>query len=258
MSVKISAVIITFNEESNIEDAIRSVIWVDEIVIVDSESTDRTRELAESLGARVLINPWPGFSAQKQFAVDQAVNEWILSLDADERVSEALKNEINEIRTSGATADGYRIPRLSYYMGRAIKHGGWYPDLQLRLFDRRMGKWNGAVIHESVRMSAQAKVDRLRGDIIHFTVKDTTEHLKMIRERYAPLGAKKMFEEGRRTSTIKAALSTWFAFIRGYFLKLGVLDGLAGFYIAYFAARHTFLKHRILLEILNKDKDSRP
>ena len=255
--MKISAVIITYNEERNIEDALRSVSWADEIVVVDSESTDRTRAIAESLGARVLINTWPGFSEQKQFAVEQATNDWILSLDADERLSETLQKEILAIQKDGGSMDGYRVPRLSYYMDRPIRHGGWYPDLQLRLFDRTKGRWNGAVIHESVQMSEDAKVGRLSGDILHYTVEGPGYHNRMIAERYAPLGAQKMFEEGRRTSPVKAAFAAWFSFVRAYFLKLGLLDGFAGFCVAYFAAHHTFMKHSILLERQNEDRVSR-
>lgn len=247
--MKISAVIITFNEEKNIADAIRSVSWADEIIVVDSESTDRTCELAESLGATVFVNPWPGFSAQKQYAVDRAANDWILSLDADERVSKPLEDEIRGIQKDGAKAEGYRIPRLSYYMGRAIKHGGWYPDLQLRLFDRRKGRWNGAVVHESVALQNGNVSGRLKGDLIHYSVESAAHHQRMIKERYAPLGARKMYEEGRRTSPLNAVLSAWFAFVRAYFLKLGFLDGFPGFCIAYFAAHHAFMKHLLLIEI---------
>jgi glycosyltransferase involved in cell wall biosynthesis len=250
--VKISAVLITFNEEKNIEDAIRSVSWADEVVVVDSESTDRTRALAERMGARVLINPWPGFSVQKQLAADAATNEWILSLDADERVSDSLRNEIAQLRKRGAEFDGFRIPRLSYYMGRAIKHGGWYPDMQLRLFDRRRGSWNGAVVHESVKMDDSAKIGRLRGDIIHYSVEGPSDHRRMIEQRYAPLGAEKMLKDGRRTSIVNTVLSSWFAFARAYILKLGILDGVAGVWIAYFAAYHAFLKHSILLELQSR------
>lgn len=252
--MKISAVIITYNEEKNIEDAIRSVSWADEVVVVDSESTDRTCQLAEKLGARVLIRKWPGFSAQKQFAVDAANNEWILSLDADERVSDRLRDELLVLKASGVNADGYKVPRLSYYMGKAIKHGGWYPDLQLRFFDRRRGEWNGQVVHESLRMCAGAVVGILHGDLLHFSVESREHHEQMIVERYAPLGAQNMYEAGRRSSPIKALLASWFSFIRGYFLKAGFLDGAAGFYIAYFAARHTFMKHMQLIELQSKNR----
>ena len=251
--MKISAVIITFNEEKHIADAIRSVHWVDEIVVVDSESTDETRQIAESLGASVIVNKWPGFSAQKQLAVDRAAHDWILSLDADERVSDELRAEIESVRNaSGASADGYRIPRLSYYMDRPIRHSGWYPDLQLRLFDRTKGRWNGAVIHESVSMAPDTKVGRLRGEIIHYTIDDAANHRRIIAARYAPLGAQKMIDDRRRTSPVRAVFSSWFTFIRSYFLKLGILDGFPGLCIAYFAAYNTFLKHLILLEIQRK------
>lgn len=250
--MKISAVIIAFNEERHIADAIRSVEWTDEVIVVDSESTDATREIATSLGANVIVNPWPGFSVQKQFATDQASNDWILSLDADERISDELRKEIGRVRNGGGSAQGYKIPRLSYYMGRPIKHGGWYPDLQLRLFDRTKGRWNGAVIHESVKMLPGVEVGRLKSDIIHHTVDNAAQHQQMITERYAPLGARKMFDEGRRTSPIKAVFSAWFAFVRSYFLKLGFLDGFAGFCIAYFAAHNTFSKHLLLLELQSK------
>ncbi|HVF29890.1 MAG TPA: glycosyltransferase family 2 protein [Pyrinomonadaceae bacterium] len=246
--MKISAVIITFNEEKHIADAIRSVGWADEILVVDSESTDGTREIAASLGAVVIINRWPGFSAQKQLAVDRAANEWIFSLDADERVTDELRGEIESLRSGAAAADGYRIPRLSYYMGKAIRHSGWYPDHQLRLFDRRRGRWNGAVIHESVTMDPDAKVARLSGEILHYTAEDAAHHQRMVLERYAPLGAQKMLDEGRHTSPVNAAFAAWFSFIRAYFLKLGFLDGFAGFCIAYFAAHNTFLKHLMVIE----------
>ena len=180
MSVKVSAVIISYNEEKNIEDAIRSVSWADEVLVVDSGSSDHTREIAHSLGARVIVNSWPGFSEQKQLAADEAANDWIFSLDADERVSEELAKEIREVLNNNGNADGYRVPRLSYYMGRAIKHGGWYPDLQLRLFDRRKGKWNGRVVHESVQMSEGSKIQIMRADILHYSVESAEHHNKMI------------------------------------------------------------------------------
>ncbi|HUR97124.1 MAG TPA: glycosyltransferase family 2 protein [Pyrinomonadaceae bacterium] len=253
--MKISAVIISYNEEKNIKDAIRSASWADEVLVVDSQSTDRTREIAESLGARVVVNSWPGFSQQKQFAVDRAANDWIFSLDSDERVSPALEKEILELKNNKARADAYKIPRLSYYMGRAIKHGGWYPDLQLRLFDRRKGAWNGRIVHESFQMTAGSEVRKLSGHILHYSVDDAAHHNKMIAERYAPLGAQAMYREGRRTSRPNAVGSALFAFIRAYILKLGFLDGFAGFCIAYFAAHHTFMKHLMLMERLRTQRE---
>lgn len=253
--MKISAVIITFNEEKNIAEAIRSVEFADEIIVVDSESTDRTQEIAEALGARVIVNSWPGFAKQKQFAADQASHDWILSLDADERVSEPLCDEIVKIKSSTSRSDGYKIPRLSYYMGRAIKHGGWYPDRQLRFFNRTKGRWKDVLIHESVEMQADARIATLKHDILHYSVEGPAHHHQMIGERYAPLAAKQLFEAGRTTSPIAIVFRAWFSFIQTYFLKAGFLDGFPGFCIAYFASHHTFMKYLLLLE-MQKDRQS--
>ena len=247
--MKISAVLITFNEEANIADALHSVEWADERLVVDSKSTDRTIEIARELGARVITRDWPGFSKQKQFAVDSAENDWILSIDADERVTPELRGEIEGLRQRNELAEGYRIPRLSTYMGREIRHSGWYPDRQLRLFDRRKGRWNGRIIHESFELEPGAKTADLENHLLHFRVTDAAYHHKMIGERYAPLAARQMLESGRGTSKTKVLISGPAAFIRSYFLKLGILDGFPGYCIARFAAHNAYLKHLLLLEM---------
>lgn len=251
--MQISAVIIAFNEAEKIADAIKSVAWADEVLLVDSESTDKTREIAESLGAKIIVQKWLGFSKQKQFAVDSAAHDWILSLDADEKISDELKKEIFALKHLSETelADGYKIPRLSIYMNRPIRHSGWYPDWQMRFFDRRRGKWKEVLIHESVEMQKDAKIGKLSNDILHFSVENAAHHHRMIGERYAPLAAEQMFARGKRTSPVKVAVAGWAAFMRTYFLKLGFLDGFAGFCIAYFAAHHAFLKHLLLYERQN-------
>jgi glycosyltransferase involved in cell wall biosynthesis len=248
--MRISATIITFNEESNIKVACETVAWADEIVVVDSNSTDATREVAAASGARVITNNWPGFGAQKQFAVEQATGEWIFSLDADERVSDELKNSIQSLRTveESQLADGYLIARRTYYQQRWIRGGGWYPDRQLRLFKKSKGRWKERHIHESVQMDPVARVEKLSGDLLHFTSQDAAHHHRMIGERYAPLGALQMFEEGRRTSLFGVASAGPAAFIRSLILKGGIRDGFAGFTIASFAAHHAFLKHLMLWE----------
>jgi glycosyltransferase involved in cell wall biosynthesis len=248
--MKISATIITLNEEKNVAAACESVSWADEIVVVDSNSTDATREIAASLGARVLVHDWPGFAAQKQFAVENAAHEWIFSLDADERVSEELKRSIVDLRKrrDSELADGYRIARRTFYQGRWIKGGGWYPDWQLRLFIRARGRWQPRHIHESVSMNRGARVATLAGDLLHYTVQDSAQHHRMIGERYAPLAAQQMFEDGRRTSALKIAVAGPSAFVRSFLLKGGFRDGLAGLSIANFAAHHAFLKHLTLWE----------
>jgi glycosyltransferase involved in cell wall biosynthesis len=255
--MKISAVIIAGTEEQKIGDAIRSVGWADEVLVIDSESSDRTRETSTDLGAKVVVRPWEGFSKQKQFGVDTAQHDWIFSLDADERVSPELQNEIKAIRDSpqGPAAEGYRIPRLSYYMGRAIRHSGWYPDRQLRLFDRRRAKWSDVLIHESVTLSPGATAGELKGEIIHYSMDNAAHHNTMIGERYAPLAARQMHSQGRKTSALKVAAAGPIAFIRTYFLKAGFMDGLPGFCIARFAAHHAFLKHLYLLELQMKKSD---
>jgi glycosyltransferase involved in cell wall biosynthesis len=252
--MKITATIITLNEESNIKAACESVAWADEVLIVDSESTDATPSIARSCGARVMTNRWPGFAAQKQFAVEQAQNDWIFSLDADERVSEELRRSIEDLRrqSNSKLADGYEIARNTNYQGRWIRGGGWYPDRQLRLFKKSAGHWKKRHIHESVQMNSGARVERLRGDILHYTVRDAAYHHRMIGERYAPLAALQMYEEGRRTSALKIATVGPLAFVRSFVLKTGFRDGLAGISIASFAAHHAFLKHLMLWEMQNK------
>jgi glycosyltransferase involved in cell wall biosynthesis len=249
--LKISATIITFNEASNIREACESVAWADETVVVDSRSTDATCEIARDCGARVIERDWPGFAAQKQFAAESASHEWILSLDADERVTPELHASIEALGETDETsrADGYRVARRSFYMGRWIRGGGWYPDFQLRLYRRAKGRWEGAYIHESVKMCAGARVETLRGDLLHFSVRDAAHHQRMIGERYAPLAARRMFEAGRRTSPLRIAVASPAAFTRSFLLKGGFRDGLAGLAIARFAAHHAFLKHLMLWEM---------
>jgi glycosyltransferase involved in cell wall biosynthesis len=256
--MKISATIITLNEEANIREACASVAWADEILVVDSGSTDKTPQIAEQCGARVIQREWPGFAAQKQFASTEATNDWIFSLDADERVSDELKQSIASLRARSADelADGYRIARRSFYQGRWVKGGGWYPDWQLRLFRKSRARWEPRHVHESVKMDEGARVDKLPGDILHYSVKDSAHHHRMIGERYAPLAARQMFEEGRRTSPLKIATAAPMAFFQSYILKSGFRDGLAGLTIASFAAHHAFLKHVMLWEKQNESAAS--
>src|SRR5262245_7103184 len=179
--MKITVTIITLNEADNILDAIQSVSWADEILLVDSESTDATRQIAASAGARVLINPWPGLSKQKQFAVDAAAHDWIFSPDADERLSAALRASIAQQREPSAAnpAAGDRVARRAFYLGRWIRGGGWYPDYQLRLFNRRRGRWKDRIIHESVAMDKDARVETLPGDLLHYSMRDPEHHRRM-------------------------------------------------------------------------------
>ena len=254
--MKITATIITLNESEHIGAACESVSWADEIVVVDSGSTDDTQKIAQAAGARVIEHPWPGFAAQKQFAAEQASHEWIFSLDADERVSDELRAAILELRQADPSqlADGYSIARRAFYMGRWIRGGGWYPDRQLRLYKKPRGHWEGAHIHESVQLDHDARLSELTGDILHYPGSDAAEHHRLIGERYAPLAARQMFEQGRRTSPLKIAVVGPSAFVRSLILKGGFRDGLAGFSIARFASHHAFLKYLMLWELQNGSK----
>ncbi len=250
--MKISAVLITLNEEKNIAAAIESVAWADEIIVVDSDSSDSTREIAEASGAKVITREWQGFASQKQFAADQAENDWIISLDADERVSSELRAEILSLKSAADLADGYKIPRLSFYMDQAIRHGGWYPDWQLRFFNRKKGRWKDVLIHESFKLVSGSQTAKLAGNILHYSVENALHHHRMIGERYAPMAARQMFDNGHRTSPLKIFFAGPTTFIRTYFLKAGFLDGLPGLTIARFAAHHAFLKHLLLWEMQKK------
>src|SRR6266581_7138269 len=249
--MKITAAIITFNEAENIQAACESAAWADEILVVDSESTDDTREIATRCGARVILNAWPGFSAQKQFATDAAAHDWIFSLDADERVSPELQSSIAALRSANdqSLADGYRVARRAFYLGRWIRGGGWYPDYQLRLFNRKRGSWGDRLIHESVRMNAGTRVETLSGGLLHYSMRDVAHHQRMIEERYAPLGARQMLRDGKRTTRLQTSVAGPLAFLRSFVLKGGWRDGSAGFTIAKLAARHASLKHSILYEL---------
>lgn len=239
--MKITATIITFNEEHNIEKAMDSLSWADEIVVVDSESTDRTVEIARQFTDRVFIRQWPGYSAQKNFASEQAVNDWIFSLDADERVSPALADQIKRLALGDASAPAaFEMPRLTSYLGRWIKHSGWYPDYKRRLYDRRRASWRGDYVHETLKVDG--RVDRLTGKLLHYTVRDASEHhLRM--NRYTTLAAEQLSSQGKIVSLSSLLLSPTVVFLRAYIFKLGFLDGIPGLAIARFAAHYEFLKN---------------
>jgi glycosyltransferase involved in cell wall biosynthesis len=246
--VPLSAVVITHNEEAQLEEALRSVAFCEEIVVVDSGSTDRTREIAGAAGARVIRNePWPGFAAQRNVAVDAANHDWVLAIDADERVAAPLREEILALRGRGFACAGYRIPRAAFYLGRWIRGTDWYPDPQVRLFDRRRGRWEGAHVHESVRV--RGPVGRLRSDMEHHPYADISDHMRKI-DRYTTLWAQQAFEEGRRTNVVEAAANCFWTFFRNYALKRGFLLGQAGFTVSTLNSYYTYTKLAKLLELL--------
>jgi glycosyltransferase involved in cell wall biosynthesis len=243
----LSAVIITHNEEEKIGAALASVAFCDEVVVVDGGSTDRTRDIALAAGARVVENvPWPGFAEQRNVAVRAARYDWILAVDADERVTPPLREEIQALRTAGFTASGYRIPRVAHYLGRWIRGTDWYPDRQLRLFDRRRGGWTGSLIHESVKV--EGRVGRLKGDLEHFTYADISDHMATI-DRYTTLWARQAHGEGRRATGLHAPLAATWAFVRNYLVRGGFLLGEVGLTVSMLNSYYTFVKMAKLREI---------
>ncbi len=248
-STRISACIIAFNEVDRIGDCLASLDFCDEIVVVDSGSTDDTRAICEAAGARVLVRPFDGFRSQKQFAVDQAAHDRVLCLDADERVSPALRAAILAERDRGFQAAGYRFARLSEYFGRFLRRGNAYPDRVMRLFDRRRGGWRGdREIHEAA--SVDGAVVTLSGDLIHYPYRSLMQQLQKT-ERYARMMAEHEFARGKRASLAKLVLSPAWRFWRGYVFRLGFLEGWHGLVYAYVRANYVRQKTIMLWMLQN-------
>ncbi len=238
--MKISATIITFNEQKNIARAIESLRCCDEVVVVDSGSTDRTAEIAHRLGARVIEHPWEGFAKQKNVAAEAAAHDWILSIDADESLSEALEAEIWQLKKRGPEFDAYTVPRLAQYLGRWILHSGWYPDRKVRLYDRRKARWVGSYVHESVQVDG--RIGHLEANLLHYTCDSLSQHLETM-NRYTTLAAEQLVAEKVRIGWRHLLVDPPWTFFRTYFLKLGFLDGVEGLAIAYMAAVYNFVKY---------------
>jgi len=236
---KLSVTVITRNESANIAGALESIAWADDIVVVDSESHDDTVAQARRFTERVVVRPWSGYAAQKNFAASLAAHDWILSLDADERVTPALAAEIRTALAAEPPHAGYRIPRVAHHLGRWIRTTDWYPDDQLRLYDRRAAEWTGVYVHESVR--ANGTVGRLRNELQHYPYRDITDHLETI-DRYTTLAAREMHECGRRAGLLQIAGHPPFAFLRNYLLRGGIRDGVPGLIISTLNAYYVFLK----------------
>jgi glycosyltransferase involved in cell wall biosynthesis len=222
----LSACVITYNEADRIEACLRSLSFCDEIVVVDSHSTDATRELAQRLGARVIERDWPGYRSQKQFAVESASNYWVLCLDADERLTGSLRAQIEKLRDAGfPRCAGWSVPRITDYFGRFLRHGNAYPDRLIRLFDRRRGGWIGEEIHENTRVDGP--VEKLRGHLEHYSYRSLTDH-QVRMQRYADLMAQALYRRGKRCGLGKVLINPQWRFFRGYVLRLGFLDGWRG------------------------------
>jgi len=248
--VKLSVTVITWNEAADLDAALASAAWADEIVVVDSQSTDETAAIARRHTDRVVVREWQGYVDQKNYAASIARNDWILSLDADERVTPELAGEIKGLMTGSPRAAGFRIPRVTWHLGRWIRTTDWYPDYQLRLYDRRAARWTGKYVHEAV--TVRGETDQLRGELQHYAYRDIADHLETI-DRYTTLSARQMHEEGRRAGFFDLAIHPPFAFLRNYILRGGIRDGAVGFTISRLNAYYVFLKFAKLRELQDRN-----
>lgn len=240
---QLSVVIITFNEELNIKRCLESVQEIaDDIVVVDSFSKDKTEEICRQHNVRFIQRKWEGYSDTKNFANAQAKHDWILSLDADEALSEELKNSIIEIK-KGQASGTYKFNRLTNYCGTWIKHCGWYPDTKVRIFDRRNAKWEGKIHEQLITSGAPAIL--LKGDCLHYSYYTLDQHYKQS-DKFSTLSAQSLFERGKQASLFQLWISPAVKFINDYIFKLGFLDGLAGYTICKISAYTTYLKYKKL------------
>jgi len=255
-AARLSACVISFQEADRIGDCLRSLAFCDEIVVVDSHSTDGTPEIARALGARVIDRDWPGFVAQKEFALRAATHDFVLCLDSDERVSATLRREIEELRARGFSgAAGWTMPRCTSYLGSWIRRGGWYPDRQLRLFDRRRGHWGGHDPHDRVELDGPRGA--LSGDILHDAYRSFADHMRTV-DRYTTIMAEGLHTRGERARSLDLVTHPLARFVRFYVLKRGCLDGWRGLLVAGMAATYAFLKYAKLLALQRGARTPRP
>ena len=243
---KLSVTVITRNEAADIEAALQSVAWADERIVIDSGSTDHTVTIARQHADRVEVRDWPGYVAQKNYAASIAAHDWILSVDADERVTPELGAEIRALLAGSPPHAAYRVPRVTWHLGRWVRTTDWYPDFQLRLYDRRSAEFAGRYVHESV--SARTSVGQLKGELQHFAYRDIADHLETI-DRYTTYAARQMHEDGRRAGLLQLAGHPPLAFLRNYIARGGLRDGTAGFIISALNSYYVFLKFAKLREL---------
>lgn len=237
---RLSAVVITKDEEERVRACLESVAWADEVVVVDAESTDKTAQIAREFTDHVYVRPWPGFAAQKNFGLEQATGDWTLSVDADEEVSRELREEIEAVlAASGAACAGYRIPRRNLFWGRWVRYGGLYPDWQLRLFRRGRGRFVARAVHESVEV--EGEVGRLRAALVHRSYRDVADFLARA-DRYSTLAAEEWLGSGRPARLSDLVLRPAGRFLSMYVVHAGFLDGWRGFLLAALYAYYVLIR----------------
>lgn len=248
----VSAIIVCFNEEDRIQDCLESVSWCDEIVVVDSFSTDRTPEICRRYTDRFTQHPWMGYREQKAYAHSQASKDWVLLVDSDERVSPELKREIlDNLASENGQYAGYAVPRLVHYLGRWWRRGGWYPDYDVRLFRRERATWGGSDPHEKILVDGPVR--RLSHPLYHYSYRNMDDHVARI-NRFTSISAQELIKRGGRWRLSDALLRPAVRFFRSYILKRGFMDGFAGFYVAVTAAVYVFLKYAKVWEFELEEK----
>lgn len=253
--MKISAAIITFNEERNIERCLRSLLSVaDEIVVVDSFSKDRTKEICNAFGVRFIENPFEGHIQQKNFAIDQTTHDWVLSLDADEALDEKLTASILEWKQQTPAFHGYRFNRLTNYCGTWIKHSGWYPDTKVRLVHKSQARWTGVNPHDRLDVNNGAPTGFLQGDLLHYSYYTQEDHLKQI-EYFSGIASKELYKKNKKVGLPMIYIKVIVQYLKNILLKCGFLDGKAGWTIARLSAYATYKKY-IKLRALHRDHQS--
>lgn len=252
--IRLSAVIITLNEERNIGRCLASLKGIaDEIVVVDSGSLDRTKEICISAGAKFIVHGFEGYIQQKNFALTQCSFDHILAVDADEALSPELQKSIVALK-SDWQKDGYVFNRLTNYCGQWIRHCGWYPDRKLRLFRKGSGTWGGSNPHDRFEINSQASIARIHGDLLHYSYYTIDDHLKQV-NNFTGIEAKSAYDAGKRSSLLKMLVKPIIKFLRGYFFRLGILDGYYGYLICRISANATFIKYAKLRQ-LHQNKTS--
>ena len=245
MTQPLSVIVITLNEETALPKCLGSVSFANEIVVVDSGSKDATVAIAEQSGARVISQSWLGYGPQKQFAVEQARNDWVLCLDADEHLSETLQMSIQDVLQL-PQYQAYQMPRCNRFMGRWLHHGEGYPDMSLRLFNRQYAQWGQQAVHECVE--TREPIGTLQGDLLHES-EETREHYLQKQDRYTTLQAEQLYEQGKQAPWFKLLLNPVVRFVKFYFIRLGFLDGYAGFSHIMIGCSNTYQKYAKLRKL---------
>jgi glycosyltransferase involved in cell wall biosynthesis len=254
-TVPITACVITFNEAHQIEECLSALSFCQAIVVIDSHSVDKTRSIASKFTDRVISRDWPGHIDQKNFAIDQAQSDWVLCIDADERVTEDLRDSILELFSSEPSCAGYEINRRTFYLGRFIDHGGFYPDRKLRIFRRSKGRWGGTNPHDHVYLDQGSESGRLTGDLHHHSYRNIADHLKTI-DYFTTIAASQKLASGTRSVVLSLLFGPPWKFFKMYIVKRGFLDGLAGLLVAFLGAFYVMLKYAKLWELIHVEKQT--